>query len=203
MSGLVSTRLRGTGARRWYRWKRPTRRACGVRVGREEDGKWQVYRHRSRQCESRLSGDKAGSTRATRPSRHVGLSPLKMVQPKPHCSDAAALERDTCTQAPTRRGAAWRNQNRKRIPCRAARPFIVDLGTRTITVCPRFDLSLLFIVAPRSCTRADSFLYLLCNATVASRIHGEIYSRKESPEPVREMQFFLCRPVLGELFHSI
>lgn len=40
-------------------------------------------------------------TRATRPSRHVGLSPLKMMQPKPHCSDAAALERDTCT----RRGA--------------------------------------------------------------------------------------------------
>lgn len=39
--------------------------------------------------------------RATRPSRHVGLSPLKMMQPKPHCSDAAALERDTCT----RRGA--------------------------------------------------------------------------------------------------
>lgn len=27
--------------------------------------------------------------------RYVGLSPLKMVQLKPHCSDAAALERDT------------------------------------------------------------------------------------------------------------
>ena len=27
--------------------------------------------------------------------RHAGLSPLKMVQLKPHCSDAAALERDT------------------------------------------------------------------------------------------------------------
>lgn len=30
------------------------------------DGKWQVYRHRSRECESRLSGDKAGSTHAQR-----------------------------------------------------------------------------------------------------------------------------------------
>lgn len=51
--------------------------------------------------------------------RHVGLSPLKMVQLKPHCSDAAALERDT-RQALHRKPEAnslsvlciyWRSQN--------------------------------------------------------------------------------------------
>lgn len=60
------------------------------------------------------------------PSRHIGLSPLKMVQPKPHCSDAAALERDTCTPRRTARHI----ENRKRIPCVVprCRRFIVDLG---------------------------------------------------------------------------
>lgn len=45
--------------------------------------------------------------------RYVGLSPLKMVQLKPHCSDAAALERDT--------RPSFASKTRKRIPCLSPR----------------------------------------------------------------------------------
>lgn len=53
-------------------------RGRGVRGGQGEgegDEKWRVYRHRSRQCESRLSGDKAGSTRA----RNEALSARRII----------------------------------------------------------------------------------------------------------------------------
>ena len=84
---------------------------------------------------------KQGSTRATRPSRHVGLSPLKMVQPKPSLFG--------CSRAWTRYvRAARRNQNRKRIPCRTARGIYCRSRTVwTITVLySGCDLPLSFIV---------------------------------------------------------
>lgn len=107
----------------------------------ERDEKWQVYRHRSRQCESRLSGDKAGSTRA----RNEALSARRIITIE---NDATETPLFGCSRAWTRYvHAARRNQNRKRIPCRAAQEFIVDLGARTITVLysSYTDLPVLFV----------------------------------------------------------
>lgn len=107
----------------------------------ERDEKWQVYRHRSRQCESRLSGDKAGSTHA----RNEALSARRIITIE---NDATETPLFGCSRAWTRYvHAARRNQNRKRIPCRAAQEFIVDLGARTITVLysSYTDLPLLFV----------------------------------------------------------
>ena len=46
----------------------------GIKGRRAGDGKWQVYRHRSRECESRLSGDKAGFD-----SRNEALSARRII----------------------------------------------------------------------------------------------------------------------------
>lgn len=63
--------------------------------------------------------------------RYVGLSPLKMVQLKPHCSDAAALERDTASFA-SKTGSKF-------LVCRA---FIGDHKSPTGVVFPVIEISL-------------------------------------------------------------
>lgn len=100
--------------------------------------------------------------------RYVGLSPLKMVQLKPHCSDAAALERDTASFA-SKTGSKF-------LVCRA---FIGDHKSPTGVVFPVIEISLPIdafgVRLPMSPSIYEIFRHRLRRGVVTEGRSGKIF----------------------------
>lgn len=100
--------------------------------------------------------------------RYVGLSPLKMVQLKPHCSDAAALERDTASFA-SKTGSKF-------LVCRA---FIGDHKSPTGVVFPVIEISLPIdafgVQLPMSPSIYEIFRHRLRRGVVTEGRSGKIF----------------------------